>query len=528
MLKKTVLAIVIILLVPALFGLVNAQEVKATAPSITIYPSTIINPNEKVLVVGKNWTPNGTVVISLVLPSGTTLNNVASGVVNSTGKFTATFTAPNVYGTGYIKATEGSSSTSVAVFFNGQSGNVNEIKVTWSPSKIYVNDTVYFNVDASFLGNHNYVLDTTIFYMDKEVIYYSVIHYGYATVKAKFDEVGTYFVSFNIEHTQYNKTIQITVNKENTSGGNHPPSGNNLTISISPQTGSLEAIIKVSSKTGYMPSGLMTVITPDGNVERVSIYAGIGKMQLTTSGTYLLQFKDNKTGLMASKTWTYHMSVQLQVSGFVDSNKATVNILVNGQNYNGQATITVIKPDGSMDTLQYSGTPVTYTADKSGTYQFSATVLGTSVKTSLSFNDKPIISNVMAYYSKDLNAIIITGSVYGQYTQKPMSGMTVTATSWQLSAGKVSATTGYAGDFKIVIPLQSQDMGQLAQITIKAGSSSKQITVSTPQTIANEIGWIALGILVLIIAVIIVLKRMGYIKSRRGKKGSTMFNYGMR
>ena len=499
------------ILVMAVGGLASATT-KATNPQITILPDTILNPNEQELVVGTGWSPNGTVRIDLIMPDGSTLEGVVSGQVNASGGFKLSFTAPNQYGYGYVRAVEGSLEVSKQVFFNGYTGG-GELTITWTPTTIYTNETVEFSVEASFLSSRNYVLDATVFYPNMEVIYYAVLHNGIGIVDMSFNKAGVYYVKFSVEETPYNKTVQIQVQQ------GQAPSTGNYTITVTPAQGSLKGTILVLDGNGNPVSGVMKIINPDGTMQVVSIMNGYGNMNFVSVGNYILQFKDNRTGKTATKSYNYEPKITMQISQFNSNAEATFTLYINNIPYTGDATATLTEPDGTTTVLQITNGQGVIKASDSGTYSISVNVLGENIQGSATFQDTPEIDNIQIYQSS--NTLIITGYIYGHISGKPLPNQKVTVESWTLVSGYGSATTDNTGFFTIRIPLSSSDNGE-QMITISVGSTQiqKSVYIQGVSGGSDNTGWYIAGGIIFFIIILAILYKMGYIKPRNKSKNA--------
>ncbi len=525
--RRVMVVGVVMLMVAVLFStFAGAGSIgRSIQPTIEILPDKILNPNEEVLVVGKNWTPNSTVRIDLILPSGTAIEGVTSAITDENGTFQATFTAPNQYGEGYIRAVQGDLVVSEQVFFNGGMQGY-ELDISWSPQPVYTNETIEFTVEADFLASKNYVLDVIVFHVNKEEIYYEVLHNGYAVVYLEFNEAGKYYITFKVEETVYNKTVEVDVfwNPNTGGGGGGGEEKANATWSVSVDKGVAKVMVMVNNE---LVNGVLTVISPSGSMAVYQVVGGIATFKLDEAGTYIFQFKDNATGTVFTYQYEYEPKVDFSVSDFVDG-EAEIELKVDGEYYADMVTVEVETPSGKIDTVTLTDGKGSYEAEEEGSYTFTVELFGKQYSAIQTFTDTPKIENLVVYQSSDLDYLIVMGTVVGEVSGKPLYGRTVKVSSYDLSmAYGRTATTDEDGSFVIRIPLTAEDRGKTVSITVQVGSAKETATAMLNSKIEDSIGWIVLAVIFVFIALIVLLAKFGYIKMPRGAgvPRGVMFGY---
>lgn len=475
--------VVVVLVALAMPGLAGVHS-----PSITILPDKNFAPNEKETVKGNEFPANGTAKIDLIMPSGSTMEGVAYAQIDGNGTFTATFTAPNTNGDGYVRASSGTVVVSELVHFTGSGAGDLTISV---PASIYTNDTTIITIASTTLTEQNYIIDLTVTNpSNSETTKYFVLHNGLVYADWVFTEVGTHKINALVEGV--NTTAKTTVNvRAGNGGGGTGGTGGNITW-ITTKSGK-NLIIMLDTGTSFIETGSITVISPSGNVSKIAITDGVATLPLTEAGAYILRYTST-SGQTTSKTYTYSPSVSISASVSTTTGKISITIYVDNSYASGNVRITN-SVSGTEDYASLTNGRATYTPSESGVYRIIYSYAGKEYSRTVTWSDTPTIDQFDAWISGD--KVVLSGMISGKYSGEAMSGVRVTLTT---PSGKIQTTTDSSGEFEETFDASRQGRYfSRTTLTFKAtvGTESKKTSVDIEKDFWADWWWGVLLLLVL-------------------------------
>lgn len=464
----------------------------SASPIVVIEPDTMITTNETVYCNGTGFQSNTSVRIDLVYPSGTVVEGVVSTTSDAIGSFSSIFNTPDLEGVGYIKAIVGNDTVSTIVTFVSTTSLTPDVSYSYD---IYANQTAYFYINQQTLKNKNYIIDVSVINPDNQVINsFSVLHSGVCTVPLLFSTPGNHFINFSIEGTRYawfhNVTVMTGTSQDN--GGNVDTT--NITWTEIQNKNSF-TITLFKTDYGYVQSGSILVIDPDGVVTNTSILSGIATYVADKKGTYRLQFNDN--GALYIDTFDYSPSALLSVTPFTSDGLTTITLKIDGTAPDEEVEIDVTSASGTNVVTLYDGTG-TFTATTVGTYTFKLDYKGITSQITSSYSENYIVEEFSVSASEDGSFISVSGKVVGDKTGNGVPDARVGITCSELGFSTTVKTTA-SGVFRATITVPSGTGGRPISVSYEYNDDGETSMVMLKSDWIGGLWWLWVGILLIVL-----------------------------
>lgn len=489
---------------------------------VTIEPDTTLQPQETVYVNGTGFPVNSTARIDIVFPSGTTVEGIASNMTDANGTLNITFSSPDQMGDGYVKVVVGTTIVSTPVVFEG-TGSF-QLDVDY-PVEIVADEPATFSVEESDLEDKNYIIEIEVTEPSNSVFWlYHVLHDGKSSFPITFTESGTHSVEMSIENTDYFWEGAIEVEESSSGGGNGGDTNLTITWNIV-KTGNRYAINLFQEGTGFIQSGSIRVVNPDGTMVDLALVTGTATLEAEEKGNYQLQYQDG--GQLYLETISYNPVVSLQATSFTADGQTSITLLIDGQAPQESISLQVTS-DSTSNQITLSNGVGTFTTTETGTYTFSLSHEGLTASTSVTYSETYQIEDFTVRQSENKDYIYVTGKVVGVRSGNGKSDARV-----QISCAEVnfeqSVKSRSTGSFSCTIPLSSGDKGgffggKLVTVEYEYGGDMDDQTISLSRDMWGDywLWWVILVIFVLIVAKEkgIVFKLTGAFPPSGQKKGT--------
>lgn len=498
--KFTVSAVAIMMIVLSMFSSYSIAQ-----PTVSIAPDNILTVGEIQTVNGNGFSPNATVRVDLVFPSGSTIEGVATGSANANGTFSIDFLIPDVDGQGYVKVVSGVNILSTIVTFVGTASYELSVDV---PENIYVDEATQLLVEESSLNSGHYivVLKSTSPSTGINTTYW-VLHEGVCSVPVTFEEEGEYRLNISIEGTKFVWTDYVDVIEKNTTD---TPNGSSTNITFNVVRSEDKYTVNILKEGfGYVTSGTIRVVNPDGSMIDITISGGSAQFTADEKGSYQLQYTSD--GYLFLKTVEYSPSSTLTASGFSSDGQTTLTFTLDGKTPSNPVTVQVAG-DGVANQITLVNGQGTFSTTSVGTYTFTASYKGVSATAGATYSDTYTVEDFYIAQSDDTDILYIRGKVVGENSGSGKANARVDITVSEIGYTGTTKTSD-SGQFTLNIPLDSGDKGGLfggALVTVEYEYGDAQDSASIVLK-KNWIGeyWLIWGLVGFVIG--LYLKEKGYI-----------------
>lgn len=462
------------------------KGVSAT-PVVAIMPDTILTTNETVYCNGTGFETNSSVRIDLVYPSGTIVEGVASSTSDANGSFTTSFTCPNLEGYGYVKARCGNDTISTIVTF------ISTVTISLDVSyddDIYANSTTNFYINEQSLNDKNYIIDAIVINPGNiETKSYHVLHSGVCTIPLVFSMPGNHFLNFSVENARYLWSHNVTVQNGTSQGSGGTGTSTNITWTKI-QNKNTFTITVFKTDYGYIQSGSIVVIDPDGRMYNVSIMSGVATFDAELKGTHRMQFNDGSA--LFIDTFDYLPTASLSLTPFTDDGLTTISLKIDGEVPDEDIEISVISATGS-NTVTVSDGMATFTATSVGVYTFKLDYKGITSQITASYTETYSVEDFSVIASEDGSAISVSGKVVGDKTGNGLSDARVSITCSELGYSTTIKTTS-TGIFRATIVVPSGAGGGLSGkpvvVSYEYGDDGQSSTVILKSDWVGGLWWL--------------------------------------